>query len=138
MMSTLSRRFLLASAAALLLSLGGLGQTVYAKLTNPAIGKVRHVVLYAYKPEVSAEKQAEIAQRSRELINQIPLIEDIEWGPDVNAGARAQGYTHCVLMTFASPGAVKEYVAHPAHQAFLELAKPHLEKLLVMDYIAQE
>jgi hypothetical protein len=41
-------------------------------------------------------------------------------------------------MTFATPEAVKEYVAHPAHEAFLELAKPHLAKLLVVDYIAKE
>lgn len=137
-MKTGTRRFLLCTLAATLLALGGIGQTVYAKLANPAIGKVRHVVLYAYKAEVSVEKQAEIAQRSRELINQIPLIEDLEWGPDLNAGARSQGYTHCLLMTFATPEAVAAYVAHPAHQAFLELAKPHLEKLLVVDYVAQE
>ena len=114
------------------------GPAVWAKTANPAIGKVRHVVLYAYKPETTAEQQAEIAERSRDLISRIPLIEDLEWGTDVNDGARAQGYTHCLLMTFASYDAVKEYAAHPAHVEFLELAKPHLGKLLVVDYVAQE
>lgn len=137
-MGNLSRRIWIAASVAVLLALGGIGQSAYAKLTNPAIGKVRHVVLYAYKPEVTVEKQAEIAQRSRELINQIPLIEDLEWGPDLNAGARSQGYTHCLLMTFADAEAVAAYAAHPAHQTFLELAKPHLDKLLVVDYTAQE
>ncbi len=129
-----------AATAMVILAAGVLnaGPAVWAKATNPAIGKVRHVVLYAYKPEVTPEKQAEIAERSRELVNQIPLIEELEWGPDLSEGARSQGYTHCLLMTFATPEAVKEYVAHPAHEAFLELAKPHLAKLLVVDYIAKE
>lgn len=125
---------------ALLIALATISLAAVAgdKLANPALGKVRHVVLYAYKADVTPEKQAEIAQSSRDLIKHIELIKDLEWGADLNAGARSQGYTHCLLMTFDSQEAVKEYIAHPAHQAFVELAKPHLEKLMVVDYVAAE
>ncbi|MBI1319941.1 MAG: Dabb family protein [Candidatus Hydrogenedens sp.] len=135
-----SVRLAWAVAAAAIIAGGvfGTGSAVWAKLENPAIGKVRHVVLYAYKDDVTPEQQAEIAEQSRKLIDQIPLIEDLEWGTDLTEGARSQGYTHCLIFTFATPEAVKEYVARPAHQAFFELAKPHLGKLLVVDYVAQE
>jgi len=126
------------AAVAILAGALNAGPAVWAKAANPALGKVRHVVLYAYKPETTQEQQAAIADRSRELISQIPLIEDLEWGTDLSEGTRAQGYTHCLLMTFASYDAVKEYAAHPAHVEFLDLAKPHLAKLLVVDYVAQE
>ncbi len=108
------------------------------KIPNPNLGKVRHVVLYAYKAEVTPEKQEEIATQSRNLINQIDLIRDLEWGPNLGTGPVSQGYTHCLLMTFDSFEDVKTYAAHPAHQDFLALARPHLDKLLVVDYVAQE
>lgn len=109
-----------------------------AKAGNPYLGKTRHVVLYAYKADTTPEMQAEIAEKSRKLIEQIPLIEDLEWGTNVGDAGRAQGFTHCLLMTFANQAAVKEYAATPQHQEFLKLAMPHLEKLMVVDYVAQE
>lgn len=107
-------------------------------VSNPYLGKVRHVVLYSYKDGVTQEQQDEIAAKSRNLINQIDLIRDLEWGPNLGTSPVSQGYTHCLIMTFDSFDDVKTYAAHPAHQEFLALARPHLEQLLVVDYVAQE
>jgi len=126
--------------ASVLLCLAGLAVAAQGRMEtpNPYLGKVRHVELYSYKADTPEETQADIARRSRALIGQIDLIRDLEWGPALGQGPATQGYTHCIIMTFDSMEDVKAYAAHPAHQEFLGLARPHLEQLLVMDYIAQE
>jgi hypothetical protein len=44
------------------------------------------------------------------------------------------GFTHCFLVTFLSEEDRAIYLPHPEHQAFIELMKPHMEKVLVLDY----
>ena len=70
-------------------------------------------------------------------IDQIDVIQDLEWGTDLNEGARSQGLTHCLLMTFNSKEELEIYLPHPKHEAFKELAIPHIAKLTVVDYIAR-
>ncbi len=143
-MPTLKIRRLRRSGYALALALGlslsagiALQALAIERPANPHLGKIRHVVLYAHKDGTTEEQIKAIESESRKLIESIDLILDYEWGTNVGSGARSEGYTHCLLMTFESEAAVKEYVAHPAHQAFVKLAFPHLEKLLVLDYKAQ-
>lgn len=107
------------------------------KAGNPNLGKIRHVVLYAHKEGTTEEQVKEIEAESRKLIDSIDQILDYEWGTHVGSGPLSQGYTHCLMMTFENESTLKEYVAHPAHQAFVKLAFPHLEKMLVIDYKAQ-
>ena len=40
-------------------------------------------------------------------------------------------------MTFQSEQDRAVYLPHPAHQAFVAMLSPHLEKVLVIDYWAQ-
>ena len=130
--------FALALALALVASLGVAWQGWAADRTeNPGLGKIRHVVLYAHKEGTTEEQVKEIEAESRKLIDSIDQILDYEWGTSIGAGSRSEGYTHCLVMTFENETTLKEYVAHPAHQAFVKLAFPHLEKLLVLDYKAQ-
>lgn len=112
-------------------------QEATAKAKNPNLGKLRHVVLFAFKDDVSAEKQKEIEEASRLLINEIDVIQDLEWGTDLSKGQRSQGITHCLLMTFNSEEDLQTYLPHPKHEAFKKLAIPHLAKITVVDYIAQ-
>jgi hypothetical protein len=37
-------------------------------------------------------------------------------------------------MTFSDSAARDQYLPHPEHQRVLELAKPHLESLVVFDF----
>ena len=54
-------------------------------------------------------------------------------GIDVNEKMN-QGYTHCFVVTFLSTEALAKYDSHPAHQAFVALLIPALEKVMVVDY----
>lgn len=96
---------------------------------------VRHVVLFAFKPETPPETRAQIEQASLALADQIPVIHSVEWGTDLNEKSRAEGYTHCFVYTFSSRADIPVYVNHPAHVAFRQMALPHIEKLLILDYV---
>lgn len=95
---------------------------------------LRHVVLFAFKPETSAEKIREIEQAFAALPGQIPAIHAFEWGTDVSVENAAQGYTHCFLVTFRTAADRDLYLPHPVHQAFGEVVSPHVAKVLVIDY----
>ncbi|MBI2425094.1 MAG: Dabb family protein [Candidatus Hydrogenedentes bacterium] len=105
---------------------------------NPFIGKVRHVVLYAYKPGTPAEVIAAQEEQGRAMANEITQIEDVEHGTILGSGGRAQGYTHGLIFTYANEADLQAYVAHPAHQQFVQTALPNLSQMLVFDYIAEE
>ncbi len=98
---------------------------------------LRHVVLFAFKPEATPTEIALVEAAFAALPGQIPEIVDFEWGTDVSIEGRAQGFTHCFLVSFADEAGRAAYLPHPAHQAFVELVSKHREKGLVLDYWAQ-
>lgn len=95
---------------------------------------VRHIVLFAFKPEATAAERQQVEAASAGLPDAIPLIRHYEWGTNLPANARAQGYTHCMLFDFDREEDVAVYRDHPAHQAFIKNAMPHIAQLLVFDY----
>ncbi len=105
-------------------------------MSQPADTVLRHVVLFAFKPETTAEEIAAVEQAFAALPAQIPAIVGFEWGRDVSVEAKAQGFSHCLLVTFANEAGRDAYLPHPAHQAFVELVSRHREKGLVFDYWA--
>jgi len=50
----------------------------------------------------------------------------------------ADGFTHCFFVTFKTQEGLKAYLPHEAHQDFVALLKPHLDKVLVFDYWARK
>jgi quinol monooxygenase YgiN len=95
---------------------------------------LRHVVLFGFKESSSAAQIRGIEQAFANLPGQVEGIRDFEWGTDVSVEQLSQGFSHCFLVTFGSEAARDAYLPHPAHQAFVEKLKPHLEKVLVIDY----
>jgi hypothetical protein len=105
-------------------------------MSQPAASVLRHVVLFAFKPGTTAEQIAAVEQAFAALPQQIPEIVVFEWGRDVSVEGRAQGFTHCFLVTFRDEASRDAYLPHPAHQAFVALVSQHREKGLVFDYWA--
>ena len=99
--------------------------------------KLRHLVLFALKPEVTLERGEALVARFRALESLVPGVEAFECGRDVSPEGLAQGFTHCFLLTFASAEARDAYLPHPDHQAFVVWAGPLIEKALVVDYWAR-
>lgn len=101
------------------------------------IGNLRHVVFFKFKPETTAEKIKEIETAFALLPGKIPAIIDFEWGTDVGVENLSQGYTHCFLVTFKDAKGRAEYLPHPEHVKFVDLAKPWFDGVHVIDYVAK-
>ena len=97
---------------------------------------LRHVVMFTWKDEASAEQITEIEQAFAALPSKIDTIQDFEWGTDISGGERTKGFTHCFVVSFKDEEGLAAYAPHPAHQEFVALMKPCLQDVLVIDYMA--
>ena len=120
---------------------------MFALLATPALfaqsnmekAKVlRHVVLFKFKDDASAEDIQKVENAFKELKPKIDLIKDFEFGKNNSPENLNQGFTHCFFVTFASEQDRNDYLVHPAHKAFVEILKPYLDKALVVDYWARD
>jgi lysophospholipase L1-like esterase len=95
---------------------------------------LRHVVLIKFKPDLEPQLIEETLLELKKLGATIDTVKDLESGTDVSAENLAQGFTHCFLLTFADAKGRDQYLQHDAHQAFVNLALPRIDKVLVFDY----
>lgn len=98
---------------------------------------LRHVVLFKFKPEIKADQIAEITSAFEMLPKKIEGVESLEWGTDNSPEGLARGFTHCFLITFRDEAARAAYLPHPEHQKFVDLVKPRLADVFVVDYWAE-
>ena len=99
--------------------------------------KLRHVVLFGFKPSASEAQVDDLVTRFRALQGLVPGIDAFECGTNSSPEGLAQGHSHCFTLTFASDAARDGYLVHPDHLAFVKFAGPLLEKSLVVDYWVQ-
>ncbi len=95
---------------------------------------LRHVVLFKFKDTSSAQDVKKVEDAFIALKGKIKLIKDFEWGTNNSPEGLNQGLTHCFLASFASEKDRDDYLVHPDHKAFVEVLKPHLDKVTVIDY----
>lgn len=98
---------------------------------------LRHVVLFQFKDASSESDIQRVVDAFAALPKKIPTIADFEYGVDNSPEGLSGGLTHCFLVTFKSEADRDAYLPHPAHKAFVEVLKPHLEKVTVVDYWAK-
>lgn len=105
-------------------------------LKNPAMPDsiLRHVVLFGFKASSSAQDVEKIVTAFQALPGKIAEIKDFEWGVNSSPEGLNQGLTHAFTVTFHSDADRNAYLPHPAHQEFVELLGPHLDKVTVLDY----
>ena len=126
-----------------LLAFGFVGVFVLAVSTKPFADDkeekvLRHVVMFEFKSASSEEDVKGVVDEFRALPKKIPEIVDFEYGTNNSPEELNDGFTHCFLVTFKSEKDREVYLPHPAHKAFVEVLKPHLEKVMVIDYWAAE
>lgn len=107
-----------------------------AKYTHA--GQIRHVVLFKFKDGTLPEDIAKVEKAFASLPSKIPQIAGFEWGTDCSVENLSQGFTHCFVLTFKSIKDRDEYLPHPEHKAFGQVLRPHLDKVLVIDYVVNE
>lgn len=101
-------------------------------------GPYKHVVIFEFKDGTPAETVREIEAAFADLPHKIATIKSFEWGKNVSPENLNPGLTHCFVLSFSSKEDLeKGYLHHPAHEAFVGKIKPHLEKAVVVDYVAK-
>jgi lysophospholipase L1-like esterase len=104
-------------------------------VATAADGKLlRHVVIFKFKDDTTAEQTQAIVDTFAALPGKIDAIVDFEYGTDVSIEGKADGFTHGFLVTFRDEAGRAAYLPHPAHQEFVQLVGPHVDKVLVFDY----
>jgi len=101
-------------------------------------GPFRHFVSFQFKEGTPEDKKTEIVTAFMALKSKIDAITDLEWGGTENIEPRNDGFTHSFLVSFKDKAGLEVYLPHPAHEEFVKLLKPHLEKVCVFDYTAKK
>ena len=95
---------------------------------------LRHVVLFSFKAGSTPEQVKAVETAFEALPQKIKQVKAFEWGTNNSPENLNQGFTHCFFVSFASEADRAIYLPHPDHQAFVEVLKPILDKVLVIDY----
>ncbi|MEN1786247.1 MAG: Dabb family protein [Bacteroidota bacterium] len=95
---------------------------------------LRHLVLFKFKAETTSEAVITLEQAFADLPSKIPEIVAFEWGLNNSPEGLNEGFTHCFLVSFSNEADRDNYLPHPEHKKFVELAGPYIEKALVVDY----
>jgi hypothetical protein len=109
--------------------------------TSTPSAPYRHIVAFKFKPEATDEQIQALVQNFRQLAQQqlANAVVAFEHGRNVSTEGFDQGFTHVFQLTFRSQAEfVKDYLNHPAHQAFVERLLPILEQPFVVDYAVAE
>jgi len=101
---------------------------------DPSEKRLRHMVLYQFKPNISATQTKEVIDAFAALPKAIPTIVDFEHGPNVSQEGKSDGLTYGFVVTFKSQDDLDAYIKHPAHQAYVAIVKDRRQKVIVFDY----
>lgn len=90
-----------------------------------------HVAWFRFKPEVPAERIERHLSACRNLVGQVPVVQDLQCG--TNLSDRADGMTHGIVVTLPDYAALSAYLEHPAHQPVAKCLVGDVAELRVMD-----
>jgi hypothetical protein len=93
-----------------------------------------HVVSLKFKPETTPQQIAKADSTFAALKDKIPGVTSLTWGNNVSPEGRAQGFTQCFVLTFASDAARDGYLTHPEHDALVGVLIPILADVIVLDF----
>ena len=102
--------------------------------SNLAQNGIRHIVCLKFIEEASSEEIDEIEKNFPALQESIPGIVSIEWGTNNSPEGLNKAFTHCFIVTFTDEEARSNYLPHPNHQAFVDILKPLLDDVFVIDF----
>jgi hypothetical protein len=107
---------------------------LFIKANTPTTKKLRHVVAFKFKPEVTIDQMQKATKDFYSLKSQIPQIIEFEGGADVAMQKKMGKYTHCFIVTVNNEKDLEIYGSHPIHKAFSKSVDPLLSEVMVVDY----
>ena len=105
-----------------------------ATRTKGKVKKIRHVVCFKFKEDATDAQIRKVEKAFAGLKKKIPEIKGLEWGVNNSPEGLNKGFTHCFIVTFADEKGRKIYLPHPDHKAFVEILKPILDDVFVIDF----
>lgn len=134
----MKRIALLTLSAAALSAAFFMNQSTAQEKSAAKAAPYRHVVMFKFKDGAAADKVTAVVEAFKALPKKLPAIQSFEWGTNVSPEKHDQGFTHCFTLTFANKEALeKHYLHEQAHKDFGASLGPVLDKVLVLDYVAQ-
>ncbi len=94
---------------------------------------VRHFGIFKFKEGISEEQIEDSFQTMMGMVEQIPGLLDMEYGPYNGDEGLNEDFTHGFIMTFDTPESRDAYLPHPVHEKVKELVVPRLERVIVFD-----
>jgi hypothetical protein len=94
--------------------------------------RVQHVVLFRFRPGLSAAEEAELVAMVRGWPADIGGFRTLRFGRDTSG--RAAGWEWLLLQEFDDEATLRAYQDHPAHQRFVGWIKDHGRELIAFDY----
>ena len=119
------------------LSLAFMSSQSFADHHKKQPGAYRHVVCFKFKDDATGNQITAIEKAFAALPSKISSITDYEWGTNVSPENLAQGYTHCLIVSFKDKKGLEAYLPHKDHKAFVEQLLPILDKAFVIDFVAK-
>ncbi|RKF17438.1 Dabb family protein [Alginatibacterium sediminis] len=95
---------------------------------------IRHILLIKFKATVDTNDIAKIKVLFESIPNKIDGVVNVEWGLNDSPESLNQGYSYCVLMSFANEKGRQNYLPHPEHEALKKKFVPLLDDIVVFDY----
>jgi hypothetical protein len=93
---------------------------------------IHHIMLWNYKDEVSREERAYHEAELVRLVELVPSLRSVRYGPVV--GGRNQSFGHCFVMEFDDMAGLAEYASHAAHMKFSSAFKEACAVQVVADF----
>jgi hypothetical protein len=90
-----------------------------------------HIAWFRFKDGVAADRIERHLAACRALPNQVPVVRDLQCGP--NTSNRAGGLTHGIVVTLPDAAALPDYLEHPAHVPVANALVADIAELRVMD-----
>lgn len=81
------------------------------------MSRIRHAVLFRWKPDVSADHISEAERALGELPSKVPSIRSYAFGR--NLGINPGTYDYAVIAEFDDREGYLDYRDHPEHKAFI-------------------
>ncbi len=95
---------------------------------------VQHIVFFKFTDNAKPQQIEAVLRGFEELPEKIPGIVGFQWGTDNSPEGLQKGFTHAWMVTFKDAAARDAYLPHEAHQDFLKIALPIIEKVHVFDF----
>ena len=106
--------------------------------TIAADGPIRHVVHFKFKSDATSEQIKHITDEFAALKTKISEVESLEWGTNISPEGLSKGLDYCWIVSFKNATDRDTYLVHPAHKAFVDILKPILDDVIVVDFAPEK